>query len=453
MICSLSCSPGSSHALPLPSCSQGRTCSPSGGWSLRVEPLTRAGTGEADFTLTGAGREAWKKRHPFALWDAAVTDDGRVAGYAYVGRTIESGNGGSLHVVVLSPKGEALLDEAHARRSSRFMHQAADPKALGLFVQPELGHVVVRIDDEDINRQAESSWAYDLTTGEPLFQERPKLTLALGSRSAVPPRCEPCRGTLLVLVHWYRFDHENGATGAVFHLLDAERWPVSRSTSCATGTSWRRRCVVRSGRRAAARRRDPRRRLEALRAPPRGRGPARLLHGRERRAGRVDGERDVARTVSPAGEDRSRPGDPFRPQQVHEIALGPPAPPKAEIRDIFAFGFDPEGRLRFARAEPDCTTLVQLDAAGGVLPRYARHAAVAPGRVRWFALAAPRWLAVATSVPSTAARACVARRRTDGARRRGRRLPGQDVRRVARSSAQASWSSPTGTSGPSSSTR
>lgn len=210
-------------AAPAPQLQPRTYLSPSGGWSLRVEPLTRKGTGGADYTMTGGGREAWKQRHPFVLWDAAVTDDGRVGGYGYAGPFV-----GSLHVVVLSPQGEVLLQEENERRFLGPDSQAV-PLALGLFLQPELDRFVVRVDGGD-SPSAECWWAYDLAAGKELFRECPKDMLglegAIGRASAV----KPVPGTPLVLVNWFRHDIrvQPSATGALFQLLDAERRPVWR---------------------------------------------------------------------------------------------------------------------------------------------------------------------------------------------------------------------------------
>jgi hypothetical protein len=57
--------------------------SPSGTYRLRVDPGNRYGAGKATYRLTKGGKEIWSGERPFTLWEAGVTDDGTVAGYAY----------------------------------------------------------------------------------------------------------------------------------------------------------------------------------------------------------------------------------------------------------------------------------------------------------------------------------------------------------------------------------
>lgn len=410
--------------------------SPSGGWSLRVEPLTRDGTGEADYTLSGGGREAWKKRHAFALWDACVTDDGRVAGYAYVGRDADAPAGGSLHAVVLSPKGEALLDESHEREMSGFMHQPGNPRALGLFVQPELGRFVLRVADEDLNRQAESWWAYDLASGAPLFQERPKLALGHGAavRNACAVRAIP--RTPLVLVQWYRFETsvEPWSIGVVFELLDAERRSVWRlelphdyESQGDSGTE-QRRPWFEWAQRSAIHGTDPGR-FELHHVAEGLRVRYAIEAGASGAWAVSESARESYREETPPGP---AVGEPIRLALRREVTLAGAARPEPEIRDVLAFGFDAHGRLRFARGERSGATLVQLSENGEV--RRATPLTFELGEseeVVWFPLAPPRWLAVRQSwEQGTRARAWLVDEIT-GARAEIPDFPHHEVERAA----------------------
>ncbi|NOT28832.1 MAG: hypothetical protein HOP15_00115 [Planctomycetes bacterium] len=407
--------------------------SPSGGWSLRVEPLTREGSGEADYTLTGGGREAWRKRHPFALWEAAVTDGGRVGGYAYVDAVQEMASGGSLHVVVLSPKGEVLIDEVHERTMSRMMHAAGEPLALGMFVQHELDRLVVRIAADADYQSGESWWAYDLAAGKPLFQEHPKVLLGLEGAEAWGVRAIP--KTPLVLVHWYRHgsDAASRSLGATFQMLDAERRPVwnldlphdyetrgdREAESLLIGE------VFQNG---------------AILATDSGEFVLRHAAEGQRVTYSVACDAQGRWTVSEAKREPFGPPEttgpvlaqPFRPRLLRAVSLGPPAPPKAEIRDILAFGFDAEGHVRFARGEEGGITLVRLSEAGGLrsatrVPAFASDVR----RFHWYPLAGSRWLAVAPTLEEdTKARAWRVDEGT-GAYEELAEFPGQDVARVA----------------------
>ena len=85
--------------------------SPSGEWNLKVDPSTLYGQGEGACRLTRNGVEAWSAEHAFTLWDAGVTDEGVVAGYAYTcgwrGFWVEHRDRepGDFHVVIFSPEG------------------------------------------------------------------------------------------------------------------------------------------------------------------------------------------------------------------------------------------------------------------------------------------------------------------------------------------------------------
>jgi hypothetical protein len=57
--------------------------SPSGELELVVTPTERGGGGPGAYRLTRAGVALWSGVRPYTLWEAAVTDDGLVAGYAY----------------------------------------------------------------------------------------------------------------------------------------------------------------------------------------------------------------------------------------------------------------------------------------------------------------------------------------------------------------------------------
>ena len=92
--------------------------SPSGAWSLHVEPHDRDGFGEADYAFAHGEREVWRASEPFTLWNALVDDEGRVAGCGY---TRSSGAGEATRLVVVwSPAGELLLHDESDRRWSDF---------------------------------------------------------------------------------------------------------------------------------------------------------------------------------------------------------------------------------------------------------------------------------------------------------------------------------------------
>lgn len=372
--------------------------SPSGHWSLRVEPIERSGTRGAEYVLRGGEQETWRRTRPFALWDAVITDDGRVAGFAYSGASIEAPSGGSLRILVLSPAGEVLLDEEHERQSSRFHHEAGVPTARGLFAQPELGRVVVRVADADKNRQAEEWWAYELATGKPLFQERPKETLALEPQIRSLIAARSIEGTPLVLLHWWRGDHDREPKeyGALFQLVDPEWqvvWTLARPMEYAENPAGQ---VL------------PHQAWSETGAPGRFSlhlvsESARATFGVERAD---DGWRvsEIGRTpyeVPPVAEI------PTRALTLRmRVPLGTPPAPGAEIRAIEAFGFDEHSRLRFVRREdePGEVSLVLLDEDGSVRRATPVRAIESEVGSTWYAMGGGRWMEISISYDETPSR-------------------------------------------------
>src|SRR3954454_1374798 len=57
--------------------------SPSGRYMLFVDPSDPRGRGKASYRMSVDGKAAWSAEKPYTLWEAGVTDDGSVAGYAY----------------------------------------------------------------------------------------------------------------------------------------------------------------------------------------------------------------------------------------------------------------------------------------------------------------------------------------------------------------------------------
>lgn len=374
-----------------------------GRWQLSIEPESRAGTGSASYTMKRDGAEAWKAVLPFALREAMVADDGRVAGYAYRGATPEASSGGTLRIVLLSPEGSPLHEEKLERESSRYPHMPAVPTANGLFLQPELGRFVVRIDDGDLNRQAEEWWSFALGDGEPLGRSRPKEILRLeqpvgelGAACAVP-------GTPLVLLQWSRLDvdREPWQVGTLFQLVDGACglvWSLALPMDYGSGDGAQ--DFARFEELAGTGILAVEERAFALQFVAEG--------VRARFALEQEDERWVVREL---GRERLDPEKPAKPS-TRTLAPGrrvllAAAPVGVEIRDIVAFGFDAQSRLRFARAEPDGSdSLVLLDEAGTPL-RSTQVPLIESSddmETNWFPLSSGRWLRVVEGYDGRAAK-------------------------------------------------
>jgi hypothetical protein len=190
-----------------------RHASPTGRATLSVDPLDREGSGGADYAVTVDGASAWSARLPFALWEAAVADDGRVAGCYFAGDrdSIEC----PMHVVLLSRAGQVLFDETHPRDPRMFSHGTPTPGVVKVCLQPELERFVVYVAVQG----ERAAWVYDLHGGEPILQKM----LVNGPKNGIAASIDvqPIPATPLVLAHWMTtdFDAVPWQRGAVFELF------------------------------------------------------------------------------------------------------------------------------------------------------------------------------------------------------------------------------------------
>lgn len=194
--------------------------SPSGLFDLHVRPSTRAGDGPAECTLRRGGVVVWTAEKPYTLFEAAVTDEGVVAGYAYsTGLVGRHGAPGDLRALILDASGAERLDEATPRQVSRLLHASPEPEAAGLFVDQQNDRFVLRVRSTGSNGE---SWSvYRLKSGK----KGPSVQLPASDGWVAAAR--PVPGTPLTLVH-----RIVAATGASFSLLDLQaqevwsvRWP------------------------------------------------------------------------------------------------------------------------------------------------------------------------------------------------------------------------------------
>jgi hypothetical protein len=177
--------------------------SPSGRFVLSVEPGAKDGSGPADYRLARDGETVWKRRLPVSLWDAAVTDNGRVAGYAYEGG-VSTGRHGmefrGLQLVVLAPDGEVLnaVSWREGRADWIFSGWGDCPPVTGLFVDQAADRVVFRVHRV---RAPVVWWTYSLETGAWTGDVVPECSVLPRDRDELD--AIPVPGTPLTLVHWH----------------------------------------------------------------------------------------------------------------------------------------------------------------------------------------------------------------------------------------------------------
>jgi hypothetical protein len=207
--------------------------SPSGRYSLFVNPSDLKGRDGGSYRLTSEGREVWSGTRPYTLWDACVTDDGVTGGYAYSNgfagiwdAGFKAGEG-DFRVVIIDAHGKERLDQVTKREPSNFLHMPPDPRAAGVFVHAANDRMVVRVFDADVNRGAEAWWTYQISSGKPLAPFRPKELMPDQEPACSVIDAKPVAGTTLTLLHWWRFsDQEPGRLGARFTLIGLDGKPV-----------------------------------------------------------------------------------------------------------------------------------------------------------------------------------------------------------------------------------
>ena len=343
--------------------------SPSGEYALAVEPGTMYGEGEASYRLTRKGKVAWSGKRPFTLWEAAVADDGTVAGYAY-----ENGphgfapRPGKFHVAILAPDGTTRLDETVEREDSRFIHALPNPLAGGMFLDADRKRLVVRVGNPNLSEGGETWWVYDLATGKSLAKV-PPMAKEAGFQFVL--RAVPVPGTPLVLLNWWHYDDnatKNPGAGAGFTLIDLadERQPKSVWKKVVLGDyafpdapddPWR------SDRSMEEIRRDG----TILRCDEPRRFELHFVAAKERVTFEVAPPNGTpgweVREVARAAYDGKKPPAPAPPPAPPAARLkylgtfplcgGKPAAPPHPVRDVADFDVDDQGRFGFVRREQD----------------------------------------------------------------------------------------------------
>lgn len=375
--------------------------SPSGAWSLSVDPSSKHGDGKSQVAVTHDRAQAWKAELPFTFWEALITDAGYAAGYGFTEGAPGMSSRGEFVVAIFAPDGTLRLEERERITGSRFLHGPSNPNPLGIFAQPLLDRFVVRVADPDVNEQDESWWSYSLSTGEKLGREHPKHSLedSTGLRWSMDARAVP--DTPLTLVQWYCYERRTRADedlGTRFVLVDGDWKPVwtldlSQDFRNPDEETERRQLDELRGKSGilaanAPRRFEVRHVAEKLRVT--------YEVSADPAAQRGWTVREAARAPYEGAKVEAKELPVLALRKLSSVPLQVDMPKvAAPIRDIAAFGFDTAGNVRFVRREKDgAHTLVGLDERGSVV-REVRVDPLAPdmeGMRQWSALRPDRWL-------------------------------------------------------------
>ncbi len=203
--------------------------SPSGEYTIHVNPSDIYGRNGATYRLSKMGEELWTRKMPFTLRQVGVTDDGVIAGYSYsngpegfaTDRTARSA--GTFNAIIIDAAGDVRCNDSKKRTASRFPGGSPNPQGRGVIVDASNDRFVIRVSDPDINRNIETWFTYRLSTGKPTGELKPKNAMRnIGDGSII--RAVSVVGTPLTLVHWWRY--RNRKRGATFALVDLQGKPV-----------------------------------------------------------------------------------------------------------------------------------------------------------------------------------------------------------------------------------
>ncbi len=207
--------------------------SPSGQFKLVVDPSDMNGAGSATYRLKRDGREVWSASKPFTLWDACVTDEGVVGGYAYSKGFDAFRDYGDFRVAIIESDGRVRMDQVTKREGSHFLHTPPNPIGVGMLMDPANDRLIIRIENADPNLNGESWSVYRISTGTLLATFHP-FELMPDSKpmhSSIPWKDIGQVGlvakTPLTLVYWRCNDSQRRERlGSRFTLIDVDGSPV-----------------------------------------------------------------------------------------------------------------------------------------------------------------------------------------------------------------------------------
>lgn len=193
--------------------------SKSGQWTVRIEPSAPEGEGKARYTVSNAGVVVWSADLEVTLRDCVVSDSGRIAGYAYDNGYF--GWGGNLVVLIVSPTGQVLAQDACKRDGPSLAIDPpppAEPQGNAVLLDEEGQRVIVSITANG-SRENPVTWlVYDLVEGKLLESRTPKCGEPGQFGFVREISSQAIYGTGLTATHWYGYLHTGAA--AVFQIVD-----------------------------------------------------------------------------------------------------------------------------------------------------------------------------------------------------------------------------------------
>lgn len=193
--------------------------SPSGEFSLRVDPSSAAGAGPGTHRLSRNGAMVWTQRPRFTLWRAVVANDGTVAGYAYSGGYENHGRRGKLYIVIMRPDGDVRVVETLERTGESSCTTRISVDVRDLVLDAVNNRFIVRLSWAE--SLADVAWVFDLQTGD-LLGDFPLWAASVALRDGdVALTLSPVPGTPLILINslFWEVDPDDMSRGGLAYSL------------------------------------------------------------------------------------------------------------------------------------------------------------------------------------------------------------------------------------------
>ncbi len=193
--------------------------SKSGQWKARVEPSNAEGKGKARYSVSNGGVVVWSADLDVTLRDCVVSDSGTIAGYAY--DTGYVGWGGNLVVLIVSPTGQILAQDARTRDGPA-LHidppPPGEPRGNAVLLDEEGQRVIVSTTKNRFEEDSVTWLVYGLGDGKLIESRNPKCGEPGQFRFVREISSLAIHGTGLTATHWYGYQHKGGS--AVFQIAD-----------------------------------------------------------------------------------------------------------------------------------------------------------------------------------------------------------------------------------------